>query len=119
MTDAQAAIAAAENAGMPEITGVNNEDYIITGVLDPIDEVTYEDKDTALTEEDVDEDEEAVEVVKTPLIPELIVEDITNEDELEDGEETEEQNEEVILPPPMIRDRPCRMQRKKETNVHL
>ena len=44
MTDSQAAIAAVENTGMPEITGVNNGKSIITGVLDTIDEVTDEEK---------------------------------------------------------------------------
>ena len=58
-----------------------------------------------------------VEVVETPLIPEPIVEDVTHEDELEDGEETEELNKEVILPPPMIRGRP-RRENRKQTSMY-
>ena len=71
MTEAQAAIAA-ENAGLSEITELINEDPIFTWVFDPINVVTNEDKETALTEEDedyIDEVDEEVEEIETLTMP--------------------------------------------------
>ena len=121
MTEAQAAVAAAENAGLPEIAGVINGDPIIIGVRDSTDVGMDEEKEIVLTKEDEENDDEVdveVEEMEAPVVPEPIVEDVTEEDELEGEEGDEETNDEAILPPPHIRDQPAETEKQHQRTTH-